>query len=218
MVANPLSSEIKFSVSSYGTATCRVASVFHFSYFIFHFLIGCRKPDRQGGLHSLASPCLRAGFRHAIPNDRWDMSNEKRKMARALPLALLKSFAVLAALLLCLIAIQAQSPPESHPVDPNARVIEGVSNTTVFGMGQSIRITGTVKEGAIAFGGDVIVEGTVDGDVAAIGGSVVQRDGSRIGGDVIVLGGIYHHGKAAPGAIRNQSPSCTRVTKINSSR
>jgi len=27
----------------------------------------------------------------------------------------------------------------------------------------------------------------------------VQREGSRIGGDVIVLGGIYHHGKAAPG-------------------
>jgi hypothetical protein len=78
------------------------------------------------------------------------------------------------------------------------RVIEGVVNTTVFGMGQSIRITGTVKEGAIAFGGDVIIEGAVDGDVAAIGGSVIQREGARIGGDVIVLGGIYHHGKAAP--------------------
>src|SRR5207253_818584 len=75
----------------------------------------------------------------------------------------------------------------------------GVSNTTVFGLGQSIKITGTVKEGAIAFGGDVIVEGSVNGDVAAIGGSVIQREGSRIGGDVIVLGGIYHHGKAAPG-------------------
>jgi len=25
-----------------------------------------------------------------------------------------------------------------------------------------------------------------------------QREGARIGGDVIVLGGIYHHGKAAP--------------------
>ena len=78
-------------------------------------------------------------------------------------------------------------------------MVDGVVNTTVFGMGQSIKITGHVKEGAIAFGGDVIVEGSVDGDVAAIGGSVVQREGSRIGGDVIVLGGIYHHGKAAPG-------------------
>ena len=66
-------------------------------------------------------------------------------------------------------------------------------------MGQSIRITGTVKEGAIAFGGDVIVEGTVEGDVASIGGSVVQRAGSRIGGDVIVIGGVYHHDKPEQG-------------------
>ena len=98
-----------------------------------------------------------------------------------------------------LIPAHAQSAGENPPVDPQARVIEGVNNTTVFGMGQSIRITGTVKEGAIAFGGDVIVEGTVEGDVAAIGGSVIQREGSRIGGDVIVLGGVYYHGKAAAG-------------------
>ncbi|PYS22162.1 MAG: hypothetical protein DMF72_14450 [Acidobacteria bacterium] len=102
------------------------------------------------------------------------------------------------ALLLFVIAVGAQPAAPEHPGDPAARVIDGVVNTTVFGMGQSIRITGTVKEGAIAFGGDVIVEGEVDGDVAAIGGSVIQREGARIGGDVIVLGGIYHHGKAAP--------------------
>jgi hypothetical protein len=93
----------------------------------------------------------------------------------------------------------AQPAPAGPPTDPNARVIEGVNNTTVFGMGQSIRITGTVKEGAIAFGGDVIVEGTVEGDVASIGGSVIQRAGSRIGGDVIVLGGGYYPDKSAPG-------------------
>jgi hypothetical protein len=127
------------------------------------------------------------------------LRNAKLKTSSMLRLAALKSLAVLGALMVCLIAIQAQPAAPEHPGDPSARVIEGVNNTTVFGMGQSIRITGTVKEGAIAFGGDVIVEGTVDGDVAAIGGSVVQREGSRIGGDVIVLGGIYHHGKAAPG-------------------
>ncbi|MGZ8843683.1 MAG: hypothetical protein ACXW18_08470 [Pyrinomonadaceae bacterium] len=106
--------------------------------------------------------------------------------------------ALMAVSLVLAMASQAQPATGDHPGDPQARVIEGVSNTTVFGMGQSIRITGTVKEGAIAFGGDVIVEGTVLGDVAAIGGSVIQREGARIGGDVIVLGGIYHHGKAAP--------------------
>src|SRR5712664_1190175 len=111
---------------------------------------------------------------------------------------LCKIIPLLGALLVWMIVAQAQAAPDEHPGDPQARVIDGVINTTVFGLGQSIRITGSVKEGAIAFGGDVIVEGTVDGDVAAIGGSVIQRDGSRIGGDVIVLGGIYHHGKAAP--------------------
>ncbi len=79
-------------------------------------------------------------------------------------------------------------------------VVEGVNDSTVFGLGQSIRITGTVKQGAISFGGDVIVEGVVEGDVATIGGSVIQADGARIGGDVIVLGGSYRHGDKA---IRN---------------
>ncbi|HXM48404.1 MAG TPA: polymer-forming cytoskeletal protein [Pyrinomonadaceae bacterium] len=107
--------------------------------------------------------------------------------------------ALLGALLVSMIVAHAQAASDEHPGDPQAKVIDGVVNSTVFGLGQSIRITGSVKEGAIAFGGDVIVEGSVDGDVAAIGGSVIQREGSRIGGDVIVLGGIYHHGKAAPG-------------------
>ena len=75
--------------------------------------------------------------------------------------------------------------------DENVVVIEGVNEGTVFGLGNSIRITGTVKHGAMALGGDVIVEGVVEGDVATIGGSVIQRAGSRIGGDVIVLGGTY---------------------------
>jgi hypothetical protein len=113
-------------------------------------------------------------------------------------LGLFKHVAVLAALLLAFVAIHGQTPANDNVGDPDARVIDGVSNGTVFGLGQSIRIKGTVKEGAIAFGGDVIVEGSVNGDVAAIGGSVIQREGSRIGGDVIVLGGIYNHGKAAP--------------------
>ena len=77
-------------------------------------------------------------------------------------------------------------------------IVDGVSDSTVFGMGRTIKITGTVKQGALAFGGDVIVQGTVEGDVAAIGGSVIQLDGSRIGGDVIVLGGTYRHGEKVP--------------------
>lgn len=75
--------------------------------------------------------------------------------------------------------------------DEKVMLIEGVNDSTVFGLGNSIKITGTVKHGAMSLGGDVIVEGVVEGDVATIGGSVIQRSGSRIGGDVIVLGGTY---------------------------
>ena len=70
-------------------------------------------------------------------------------------------------------------------------LIEGANDTTVFGLGNSLKITGHVKQGAMALGGDVIVEGVVEGDVATIGGSVIQRRGAHIGGDVIVLGGTY---------------------------
>jgi hypothetical protein len=70
-------------------------------------------------------------------------------------------------------------------------LVSDVTDSTVFGVGNSVKITGTVKQGAMSLGGDVIVEGVVEGDVAAIGGSVIQLPGSRIGGDVIVLGGTY---------------------------
>jgi len=95
--------------------------------------------------------------------------------------------AMLVWLLLLFCAANAQGASDEKVV-----VVEGTNEGTVFGVGNSIRIKGTVKQGAMSFGGDVIVEGTVEGDVAAIGGSVIQKAGSRIGGDVIVLGGSYH--------------------------
>ena len=101
------------------------------------------------------------------------------------------------------VAIKAQVTTDSPGEDPY--LVEGVSDTIAYGMGRSIKINGTVKNGAIALGGDVIVQGTVEGDVAAIGGSVIQLDGSRIGGDVIVIGGAYRHGDQTPN--RNASRS-----------
>jgi len=165
-------------------------TIFQLSFDIFHLpFVGLR-----------VCPTIRNGKANERSNEKWKMENDEWKMIRLLPrrVGVLKQIASLGVLLLAFVAAQAQAP-DDHPGDPQARVIDGVSNSTVFGLGQSIRITGTVKQGAIAFGGDVIVEGTVDGDVAAIGGSVIQREGSRIGGDVIVVGGIYYHGKSAPG-------------------
>ena len=115
---------------------------------------------------------------------------------------------LLFSVLLMFVAIDAQVAPAAQPID-DPYVVDGISNTMAYGLGRSIKITGTVKNGAGAFalGGDVIVQGTVDGDVAAIGGSVIQLEGSRIGGDVIVVGGTYHHGDRAP----NRNPASMTI-------
>jgi hypothetical protein len=113
-----------------------------------------------------------------------------------LQLSFRKLLAPIAWLLLLMTCVYAQ---DSHSEE--VIVVNGNSDSTVFGMGHSVRITGTVTQGAMALGGDVIVEGVVEGDVATIGGSVIQLPGSRIGGDVIVLGGTYR--ADGPSAQRN---------------
>ena len=105
-------------------------------------------------------------------------------------------------------AVHAQSSAAEGKPSESEIVISEVTDSTVFGMGNTVRITGTVKQGAIAFGGDVIVEGTVEGDVAAIGGSVIQQSGATISGDVIVLGGTYKHADDVP---KRKSSSMTMM-------
>jgi len=100
-------------------------------------------------------------------------------------------FAMLVWLLVLMSAVYAQTSA-TPTTEEKVVLVNGVTDSTVFGIGSSVRVTGTVKQGAMSFGGDVIVEGVVEGDVATIGGNVIQRAGSRIGGDVIVLGGTYH--------------------------
>lgn len=114
------------------------------------------------------------------------------------------------ALVVASMAVHAQGAAtvaRNSVADPGALVVEGVSEGDVFGINRSVVVKGTIRHGAMAIGGDVVVEGTVEGDVATIGGSVIQREGSHIGGDVIVIGGAYHHGKSAPG----RNPASTTV-------
>ena len=94
-------------------------------------------------------------------------------------------FAILMWLLLIFGVASAQSAGDEKEI-----VISGNHDGIAFGMGSTVRVTGTAKE-ATSLGGDVIVEGVVEGDVATIGGSVIQKAGARIGGDVIVIGGTY---------------------------
>ena len=113
-------------------------------------------------------------------------------------------------LIICLFfitsVIQAQDVPTPQPTE-TPHIVDGVTDGMAYALGHSLKITGTVRNGAIALGGDVIVQGTVEGDVAAIGGSVIQLEGSRIGGDVMVLGGTYRHADATP----NRNPGAMTV-------
>lgn len=122
-----------------------------------------------------------------------DLNSRRRPASRNWFLPAQLAFVVFS-LLLMSIAIQGQA---AVPDDADTYVIEGTCDTNAYGVGRSIRINGTVKEGAISLGGDVIVQGVVEGDVAAFGGSVIQLEGGRIGGDVIVVGGSYRHEKSA---------------------
>ena len=126
-------------------------------------------------------------------------------------LAPLKTVAVVGVILIASTCVRAQTNEGAgqkiagEMVAP--LVVDDVQACDVFGLGKSVVVRGRVKQGVVAFGGDVVVEGRVEGDVAAIGGSIVQREGSYIGGDVIVLGGAYIHSKTAPG----RNPASTTV-------
>jgi len=113
---------------------------------------------------------------------------------------------MLISITLMLGAINAQSIPSPQPAE-SPYIVDGTTDTMAYAVGHSLKITGTVRNGAIALGGDVIVVGTVEGDVAAIGGSVIQLEGSRIGGDVMVLGGAYRHADPTP----NRNPAAMTV-------
>jgi hypothetical protein len=119
---------------------------------------------------------------------------------------------LLITLVLMLGPVRAQTPAGASPTIENSSPVEttqptptespyvvgGVRDTMAYSVGRSLRVVGTVKDGAIALGGDVIIEGVVEGDVAAIGGSVIQMAGARVGGDVMVVGGAYRHADEKP--------------------
>lgn len=113
---------------------------------------------------------------------------------------------LLISIVLMLGSIQAQNASSPQPAE-SPYIVDGTTDTMAYAVGHSLKITGTVRNGAIALGGDVIVAGTVEGDVAAIGGSVIQLEGSRIGGDVMVLGGTYRHADPSP----NRNPGAMTV-------
>jgi len=110
------------------------------------------------------------------------------------PRAFTKAVLAFALLLAVALVCNAQAPQTGDEL-----VVEGRHAGDVFGVGRSVRVRGEAG-GVIAFGGDVIIEWRVTGDAEAVGGSVIQLDGSYVGGDVMVLGGAY---RPSPGAGRS---------------
>ena len=134
------------------------------------------------------------------------VSNWPEKVFSIPPSTLFLKFSLLLIALQFLLGVAAgQTLPQAKAAE-SPTVVEGASDATAYSIGNSLRINGTVK-GAIALGGDVIVQGIVEGDVAAIGGSVIQLEGSRIDGDVMVLGGSYQRSAGDSG----RNPASTTV-------
>src|SRR5687767_14792846 len=75
----------------------------------------------------------------------------------------LSRFVALAVWFLVLVgAVYAQGSATAK-TEEQVVLVSGVTDSTVFGLGNSVRVTGTVKRGAMSLGGDVIVEGVVEG-------------------------------------------------------
>lgn len=107
----------------------------------------------------------------------------------------------LVALFLAAAATYAQvgSQPIAPAPEAASVVVEGTRGGDVVVFRKSVVVRGHVQQGVISIGGNVVVEGRVDGDVASIGGDVIQRKGAYIGGDVMVLGGLYQQEGGAEG-------------------
>lgn len=105
-------------------------------------------------------------------------------------LSLLKAAGGSLALVLVFAGTMLCIPQSTAESDENTLVIESSPDMEIISFSKSVVVKKEAK-GVLVFGADVIIEGRVEGDVAAVGGSIIQREGSYIGGDVIVLGGKY---------------------------
>jgi hypothetical protein len=153
--------------------------------------------------------CTRSFWQTIVNHLSLQSSSDRLSLAASGPWKMAAAISLLVMMVICVQAQQQQSTVEGVTAQDTVAplIVEGEATGDVFGLGRSVEIRGHVQHGAISFGGDVIVVGRVEGDVATIGGSVIQREGSFIGGDVIVIGGAYHHGKSAPG----RNPSSTTL-------
>jgi hypothetical protein len=97
--------------------------------------------------------------------------------------------------LLCAVPYFAQAGISEQ--DGKTIIVGDAPESNIFSFGKTVIIRGSAK-GVSSVGGDVIVEGRVEEDVATVGGNIFQKEGSYIGGDVIVIGGTYKSEEKEP--------------------
>lgn len=113
--------------------------------------------------------------------------------------------AALLRLVLVVAGIQAFStfiiahPEITTSEDQTTVIVNDAPEQEVYAIGKSVIVKKNAK-GVLAVGGDVTIEGRIEGDVATVGGNVIQKDGSYVGGDIIVFGGTYK--PEGPNALR----------------
>lgn len=112
-------------------------------------------------------------------------------------ISLLKAVCGSVALVLVFAGMVLCIPQSASESDDSTLVIDSSPDMEIISFSKSVVVKKEAK-GVLVFGADVVIEGRVDGDVAAIGGSVIQREGSYIGGDVIVFGGKYSPDSTTP--------------------
>ena len=119
--------------------------------------------------------------------------------AAASPLAGVSFWHLLTAFLLPLLFALSLHAQQTLSLDQqeNAIIIDEIQDAEVYAIGRNVVVKKAVK-GVFAFGGDIIVEGKIEGDAATLGGSVIQRQGAFIGGDVVVIGGVYKYEDQQP--------------------
>ena len=87
---------------------------------------------------------------------------------------------------ICIIA----NPEISTSDDQTTMSVNDAPEQKIIAFGKSVTVIKRANS-VFAMGGDITVEGSIEGDVATIGGNVIQKEGSYIGGDIIVVGGSY---------------------------
>jgi hypothetical protein len=81
-------------------------------------------------------------------------------------------------------------------------VLVGGVKEDLLAVGGDIQLSGSVDGDARLGGADILVSGTIGGDLAVAGGRLYAARGSRVGGDVLIVGGDAQIESEVLGAIR----------------